>query len=101
MSFFSRLSNLVSGFSNNMLNRLEEGNPQLKKAQRKQEMNKLNHELQEAAQAPEAADAQLHMENTMITMFVLIFTMQDTATVMLKALRIGNPRTRFPRVGCM
>ena len=40
MSFFSRLSNLVSGFSNGILDRFEENNPQIKDAQRKQEIAK-------------------------------------------------------------
>ena len=49
MSFFSRLSNLVSGFSNGILDRLEENNPQIKDAQRKQDIAKQNKELKEAA----------------------------------------------------
>lgn len=49
MSFFSRLSNLVSGFSNGILDRFEENNPQIKDAQRKQDIAKQNKELKEAA----------------------------------------------------
>ena len=49
MSFFSRLSNLVSGFSNGILDRFEENNPQIKEAQRKQEIAKQNKDLKEAA----------------------------------------------------
>ncbi|MAA79920.1 MAG: hypothetical protein CL916_11755 [Deltaproteobacteria bacterium] len=49
MSFFSRLSNLVSGFSNGILDRFEENNPQIKDAQRKQEIAKQNKDLKEAA----------------------------------------------------
>lgn len=49
MSFFSRLSNLVSGFSNGILDRFEESNPQIKDAQRKQEIARQNKELKEAA----------------------------------------------------
>ena len=49
MSFFSRLSNLVSGFSNGILDRFEENNPQIKDAQRKQEIAAQNKELKEAA----------------------------------------------------
>ena len=49
MSFFSRLSNLVSGFSHGLLNRIEDNNPELKQAQRKQDIAKQNKELKEAA----------------------------------------------------
>ena len=49
MSFFSRLSNLVSGFSNGILDRFEENNPQIKDAQRKQDIAKQNKDLKEAA----------------------------------------------------
>ena len=49
MSFFSRLSNLVSGFSNGILDRFEENNPQIKDAQRKKDIAKQNKELKEAA----------------------------------------------------
>lgn len=48
MSFFSRLSNLISGFSHTLINNVEQNNPAIKEELRKQEIHKQNKDLQEA-----------------------------------------------------
>ena len=62
MSFFSRLSNLISGFSNGILDRFEENNPQIKDAQRKQEIAKQNKDLKEAAAGIRVLEKELEAE---------------------------------------
>ena len=48
MSFFSRLSNLISGFSHTLINNIEQDNPGIREEMRKQEIHKQNKDLQEA-----------------------------------------------------
>ena len=49
MSFFSRLSNLVSGFSHNLLDQIEKDNPGIQRELRKKEIQKQNRNLRDAS----------------------------------------------------
>jgi hypothetical protein len=49
MSFLSRLSNLVSGFSHSLLNEIESNNPGIQRELRKKEIHKQNANLKDAS----------------------------------------------------